>query len=330
MKEYVGYAMNKELIFLKKLIEAGNSFLSGASLARELGVSRSAVWKYSENLKADGYVIESITSKGYRFVSYSRLSAEIISARCMTSHIGKNAMVFDEVVSTNITAKELAVKGAPHGTVAAAESQTGGKGRLGRKFEAPAESGLYMSVLIRPEFSLSYAPLITSAAAVAAAEAVENLCGESVQIKWVNDLYMNGRKICGILTEAVLGLEMNNIDYAVIGIGINVRHTDFDPELRKKASSIEDEAGIIVDRNELCAAVCERLEYYLDNLEQKLHLDEYRRREMLTGRIITADTGNQRFTGKAIKIDENANLEVELEDGTIKCLSSGEAHIVQK
>ncbi|MDE6775591.1 MAG: biotin--[acetyl-CoA-carboxylase] ligase, partial [Ruminococcus sp.] len=207
--------------------------------------------------------------------------------------------------------------------------QTGGKGRLGRKFESPAGSGLYMSVLIRPDFRLAYAPLITSAAAVAAAESVENLCGKDVQIKWVNDLYMNGRKICGILTEAVLGLEMNTLDYAVIGIGINVRHTDFDPELRRKASSTEDEAGIIINRNELCAAVCGRLEYYLDNLERKVHLDEYRRREMLTGRVITAETGNQRFTGKALGIDENANLTVELDDGTIKCLSSGEAHIVQ-
>ncbi|MDE5763680.1 MAG: biotin--[acetyl-CoA-carboxylase] ligase, partial [Ruminococcus sp.] len=329
IKGYAGYIMDKKSIFLKRLTESGNSFVSGASLAHELGISRSAIWKYAESLKADGYVIESVVSKGYRLISCDCLSAEVISAKCETSHIGKNAIVFDEVVSTNITAKELAVKGAPHGTVVVSEFQTGGKGRLGRKFESPAGSGLYMSVLIRPDFKLTYAPFITSAAAVASAEAVENLCGKDVQIKWVNDLYMNGRKICGILTEAVLGLEINTLDYAVIGIGINVRHTDFDPELRKKASSVEDESGIIMDRNELCSAVCGRLEYYLDNLERKIHLDEYRRREMLTGQVITAETGNQRYTGKALGIDENANLTVQLDDGTIKSLSSGEAHIVQ-
>lgn len=255
----------------------------------------------------------------------NNLSAEKISAENKSRKIGKNIIILPETASTNTYAKVLAAKGTAHGTVILAESQTNGKGRLGRRFESPSGTGLYMSVIVRPEFDISCAPLITSAAAVAAAEAAEKLCGEEIRIKWVNDLYMNGRKICGILTEAAL--ESNKLAYAVIGIGINVRKSIFPEELRDIAASIEAETGKIIDRNILCGEILSRLEYYLDNIEKKEHLGEYRRRELLTGNHITANMGNEKIEGFAVGIDDNANLILKLPDGSEKKLTSGEANL---
>ena len=148
-------------------------------------------------------------------------------------------------------------------------------------------------------------------------------------IKWVNDLYMNGKKICGILTEASLGLEMRVLDCAVIGIGINVRSIKdcFDSELKKKATSIEDETGLVINRNRLCAELLNKLEVYLGMIEDRSFLIKYREREMLTGNIITANIGTEAIIGEALGIDDNANLIVRLPSGEIRELSSGEANL---
>ena len=320
--------MNVKTTLLNRLSRSREEYISGAELSRQLGVSRNAVWKAVKALEADGYIIESVTAKGYRLCSANnRLSAELISAENTAHELGSNVTVLRETSSTNTYAKELASKGAAHGTVVAADTQTGGKGRLGRTFESPLGKGLYMSVIIRPKFDISFAPLITSAAAAAAAEAVEELCGHEVRIKWVNDLYMNGKKICGILTEASLGLEMKTLDYAVIGIGINVLHSEFSDELKQRVTTVEDESGKIIDRNKLCGVLLGRLEYYLNGIEARLHLDEYRRRELLTGNMITANVGNKTIKGRAAGVDDNANLIIELENGERKNLTSGEANL---
>ena len=320
--------MNVKSILLRRLAEAEGEYISGSELAAELGVSRNAVWKAVKALEEEGYSIESVTAKGYRISSLNnRISPELISASLSKNSPEAPIIVLEETDSTNNAAKELASQGAPHGTVVVADRQTGGKGRLGRKFESPTGKGLYMSVVIRPEFGIACAPLITSAAAVAAAEAVEMLCPGEVRIKWVNDLYMNGRKICGILTEASLGLEMSSLEYAVIGIGINVRRHDFGDELRERVTDAESETGVQIDRNRLCAAILGRLEHYLGLIEERGHLDEYRRRELLTGNRITAETGGKRIEGVALEIDENANLTVGLDDGSRISLTSGEANL---
>lgn len=320
--------MNVKSELLSRLAKAEGKYISGSELAGELGVSRNAVWKAVKALEDEGFVIESVTAKGYRLSPDSnRISAELISAANSAERLGCSLVILDETDSTNNAAKELASQGAVHGTVVTADHQTSGKGRMGRKFVSPPGMGLYMSVVIRPEFSTLFAPLITSAAAVAAAEAVEKLCESEVQVKWVNDLYLNGKKICGILTEASLGLEANSLDYAVIGIGINVRHFDFGDELRERVTSIEDETRIRVDRNVLCAEVLARLEYRLGQIESRGHLDEYRRRELLTGNRITANVGLDRIEGIALGTDDNANLVVRLDDGSVRSLSSGEAEL---
>lgn len=308
-------------IVLKKLLESGENFISGGELSRALNISRNAVWKAVKALESEGIIIESVTAKGYRLGSSDILLPELIP--------GRNAVILKETDSTNNYAKKLASRGEPEGTVILAETQSGGKGRLGRKFESPGGCGLYMSLILRPKFDISLAPLITSAAAVAAAEAVEELCGCAADIKWVNDLYVNGRKICGILTEASLSMEMNALEYAVVGIGINTASHDFG-ELSSRVTDLESETGVRVNRCELCGKIADRLDFWMNNMEKRLHLGEYRRREILTGNMITANFGGKTVTGKALGIDENANLVIEPENGGNLALTSGEASLIRK
>ncbi len=324
--------MNVKESLLKILAEAGDEYTSGTAAAAALGVSRNAVWKAVKSLEAEGYRIESVKSRGYRIAENSnRLSPELISARLETVRLGRSLVVLDETDSTNNYAKKLASAGAVHGTTVVADRQTAGKGRLGRSFISPPGKGLYVSIVVRPEFGLDAAAMITAAAACAAAEAVEALCGQSVRIKWVNDLYMNGKKICGILTEASLGLEMKSLDYAVIGIGINVGKTgdDFGEELSRIVTSIEDETGVLVSRSALCAELLGRLELYLGRVVTREFLPEYRRRELLTGHEVTANVGGISLSGRAIGIDDNANLMILLPDGSERHLSSGEANLLR-
>ncbi len=321
--------MNVRDSLLKAFADAGSNYISGSALAEQLGVSRNAVWKAVKALENDGYIIESVTARGYRLAeNNNHLSEQLISAKVNASVLGKQIIVLDEVDSTNNYAK-IVSNDMPNGTVIVADKQTGGKGRMGRSFVSPSGKGLYMSIILHPEFSINTAPLITSAAAVATAEAIEALSKADVKIKWVNDLYINGKKIVGILTEASVDMEMRALDIAVIGIGINVRSVKgiFDEELSKRASSIEDETGEIIDRNALCAEVINSLDSYLSKIENRAYLREYRSRELLTGNIITAKVGSETVTGKALGIDRNANLMIETENGIVRSLSSGEANL---
>lgn len=322
--------MNVKEAVLKIIAESGEKYISGAQIANEIGVSRNAVWKAVKSLETEGFVFEAASNRGYRISSSNnRLSAELISAQLPNSEKEHNIIVLEETDSTNNYAKKLASNGAAGGTAVIADKQTSGKGRLGRSFSSPSGTGLYMSMIIRPKISLESAQLITACTAVAAAEAVEKLCGRDVSIKWVNDLYMNGKKICGILTEASLSLENKSLDYAVIGIGINVRsiRNIFGSELINVATSIEDETGLQISRSKLCAEIICLLEKRLDEIESRSFLDDYRRREMLTGNIISAQSGGKTITGTAVGIDDNASIIVEMCDGSRKTFSSGEANL---
>lgn len=319
--------MNVRESALKTLAGANGKFVSGAQLADKIGVSRNAVWKAVKSLENEGFAIEAVSGRGYRISPENNvLSAEIISAGLKTQ---RKITVLSETDSTNNYAKELASGGAAHGTAVIADKQTAGKGRLGRSFFSPPGTGLYLSVIIRPDMSLETAQLITACAAVAAADAVEELCGRDVSVKWVNDLYMNGKKICGILTEASLSLETKSLDYAVIGIGINVLSVKniFGQELNDIAASVEDETGVKINRNTLCSVLLNRLDERLADIESRSFLEDYRRREILTGNVITANAGGETITGTAIGIDENAGLIIKLPDGSVRALSSGEASL---
>ena len=208
------------------LTEAAGQYLSGETLAQKLGVSRNAVWKAVRLLQEEGFPIEAKKKTGYRLAQgIDLLTEETVRPYLHSRILGHPLYVYPELPSTNNTCKALVRDGAKHGTVVAANCQTAGKGRQGRTFVSPAGSGLYFSMILSKAVSLQDAPLLTACAAVAAARAIDALYSTQVQIKWVNDLYLHGKKFCGILTEGGVSLESGKLEHAIIGIGINIRNT---------------------------------------------------------------------------------------------------------
>ncbi|MCR4780274.1 MAG: biotin--[acetyl-CoA-carboxylase] ligase [Ruminiclostridium sp.] len=226
--------------------------------------------------------------------------------------------------STNLDVRALAEAGAPEGTVIAAGGQTAGRGRLGRSFYSPQDGGLYMSVLLRPALPVADSLAMTVCAASATAEAVEELTGKKAGIKWVNDIYIDGRKAVGILTEASVETD-GRINYAVTGIGINVTDMGFPEELREKAGTIGGSAEL---RPKLAAAVLRRFFAYYDRLPDKGYLSGYRRRSILTGKTIEYERGGTLYTAKAVGIDDEAKLIVITPQGGELHLGSGEVNII--
>lgn len=318
-------AVKNELI---KLFEQNRGrYLSGEEIAESLGCTRGAVWKAVKKLQSEGYDISAVTNRGYRLDS-----ADMLSAAGVEKYLGDNSgislTVYKETDSTNTRLRELAANGAPEGTAVIAGMQTGGKGRLGRKFFSPSNTGLYLSILLRPEMTAADAVRITTAAAVAVAEAVEKISGKRSDIKWVNDVYMDGRKICGILTEASFNLENGGLDYAVCGIGINV----YEPE-GGFPEDIKDIAGAVLDtpaediRNRMAAMVLENFMGYYRHLSENSFLQGYQSRLMWRGEDINIIRGSEITPAKLIDADEKCRLMVRYEDGTEDTVSSGEISI---
>ena len=232
--------MSTKSKLLELLESQKGTYLSGEELARQLQVSRAAVWKAVKTLRQEGYQIQAATNRGYALKQENDiLSREAV--RCFLEHQEAEVQVFQEISSTSRVMKQLAVeKQLPHGSLVAANSQTEGRGRKGRKFYSPESSGLYLSVLLYPKKTLRQSLEITAAAAVAVCRAVEGCCGVSLGIKWVNDLYLQEKKVCGILTEAVTDFETGEIEFAVVGIGLNLYEPKegFPEEIRRKAGAI--------------------------------------------------------------------------------------------
>lgn len=313
---------------LKQLEQNRGESVSGGALSMSLGVSRNAVWKAISKLRGEGYEIEAATNRGYRLLDGGDIiSSEGIAPYLKTEFFGREIKVFNEVDSTNNKARLLAGEGASHGLLVISDRQTAGKGRLGRSFYSPAGAGIYMSLIIRPELPAEQAVLITSCAAVAVAEAVEALSGAEAKIKWVNDVFAGGKKICGILTEAGMNAETCRLDYAVVGIGINVTNGAFPPEVAGVATSVLEQAGKKISRNRLIAEVMNRLEEQYLKLREKAFLPEYIRRSCVVGRDVTVYEGNNTYPARAVTIDESARLIVKLPDGTQKALNSGEVSV---
>jgi len=301
--------------------------VSGADMARELNVSRNAVWKVMTSLRQNGYEIEAVPNRGYRLVSVpDRLSEAEIRRWLNTKELGCELEIHERLDSTNNRAKTLAAAGAKHGMTVIADSQTGGRGRMGRSFFSPEHSGIYMTVILKPAISPDKAGLLTSLAAVAAARAVEKVSGADVKIKWVNDLYAGGKKICGILSEAGLGMETGRLDWAVVGIGINTAKMVFPEELRETASSVGNETGTAPDRNRLIAEILNEMEELYGDLETGAFLTESRKRSNVIGREITVITAGKQFPARAVDIDEEGRLIVETGEGRT-VLNSGEVSL---
>jgi len=236
---------------------------------------------------------------------------------------------FEEIDSTNRYVKELAAGGAPEGTVVIANKQSAGRGRLGRSFFSPEEKGIYMSILLRPDIELSKAVIITSMAAVAVARAVERISGITAQIKWVNDIFLNKKKVCGILTEAGIDAERQTLNYAVLGIGVNVGTMDFPEDIKDIATSVSNECGFSVEKEALIDEILKELEEWYPTLWNGEFLAESKARSILLGKEIKVLDENAlggSYPAKAVDINELGNLIIE-RDGVTQVLNSGEVSI---
>lgn len=311
---------------LKMLENNKDKALSGEAIAQKLNVSRAAVWKAVKSLKENGYEIEAVNNKGYKLLEKS----DILSVPAIKNFLKEDIslVVLNEVDSTNTYAKKLAVaEGAADKTAVVSESQTKGRGRLGRKFFSPEKSGLYMSLILRPEMTAEESLFITIGAAVAVCRAIEKQTTFKPKIKWVNDIFLNGKKVCGILTEAGSSIENRMLEYVVLGIGVNVKHTDFPEDLKDIAGSIESEDNI--SRNRLCADIInEFLEIY-KNPNREALIKEYKEKSLILGKEIEFIKNGIHYEGKASDINSEGNLVVETKDGK-EVLNSGEVSLRSK
>ena len=268
----------REQILAALEAQKGN-YLSGEALAKEFFVSRNAVWKAIAALRKEGHRIEAFTNRGYRLAPES----DVLTPQSIAACLGDMAELFtihveQSLPSTNTHLKALAAEGAPEGTVVVAQEQTAGRGRMGRSFFSPRGSGVYFSLLLRPNMRAMDATLVTTAAAVAVTDALKSVCGIDAHIKWVNDVYVGERKVCGILTEGSFNVETGAIDSIVLGIGINVEPPPegFPDELRPIAAPLYMGSAPAGVRSRLIAAVLSRFYDILPRLEEKPHLAAYR------------------------------------------------------
>ena len=314
------------------LLKQGEGPLSGEAMSRRLGVSRAAVWKAVENLRQEGYVISSATNRGYRLEeSTDLLSAGELSGALDGCLVGRELLCLPTVDSTNSEVKRQALAGKAEGLAVLADEQTGGRGRRGREFESPAGKGLYCSVLLRPECTLDELMWLTAWTAVAVCDAVEEVCGVRPGIKWTNDLVLEGRKLCGILTELGMEGESARLQYAAVGIGINVSQQaeDFGPVAAPVAISLAQALGKAPRRTDLAAALLRALDrMYREFPTQRDSWYERYRKDCLTlGKHVQVLRGNETFTGVAEDLADDFSLIVRREDGTRETVNAGDVSV---
>ena len=316
----------KERLFT--LLEARQgSFVSGEELAEALHLSRAAVSKAMKQLRQEGYAIEAVTNRGYRLSG----ECDILSEQGVKKHLNQDCQItfVPSVGSTNTVLRTLAEQGAPEGTVVIADEQTGGRGRMGRAFYSPAGSGIYLSLLLRPvNADPRQTVTLTAAAAVALCQAIETVSENGPQIKWVNDIFLNGRKICGILSEAAFGLESGAPEYVVVGVGINAYTPEggFPPELAEIAGALW-ERPVPGGKNRLAAEFVNRFWMLYTAGNPAAFLEDYRRRSLVVGKDITVIAGGKETPAHALGIDESCRLLVRYKSGETAALSYGEVRI---
>ncbi len=303
--------------------------LSGEALAGKLSVSRNAVWKAVRQLQEEGHEIQAVTNRGYQLAAHSdRLSVQSIA--CHLDGLPIAPQVFASLPSTTTHLKQLAEAGAPEGTLIVAEQQTAGYGRFGRPFHSPPDGGLYMSLLLRPGFPAQDTLCITTCAAVAVCRALERLCGVKPGIKWVNDLFLNGKKICGIGTEGALDFESGGVHYAILGIGINLYPSaqPLPPEMQEIVGTVLDRApqdGAL--RSRLLAEIIRQFWAEYPRLLEKRFFEDYRDRCFVLGRSVTIQRGGGSETAQVLSLAPDFSLRVRLEDGREELLCSGEVSL---
>lgn len=316
---------------LLALLEARRgAYLSGEEAAGRLGVSRAAVWKAVRALRADGYAIDAATNRGYRLAP----EADVLSAAGVQKYLGPACAalclrVLEETPSTNAQLREEAAAGAPEGTALIAARQTAGRGRLGRSFYSPAGTGVYLSLLLRPaHLAPERAVRVTTMAAVAMCEAVEQVSGRAAAVKWVNDVFVGGKKVCGILTEGSFGMEDGRLEYLVLGVGMNAYEPagGFPADIAGVAGAIY-EAPQPDGKNRLAAAFLNRFMALWAAPEESAYAREYRRRSFVLGRRVTVLSREGTRSALALDVDEECRLVVRYDNGTLGRLSSGEISV---
>ena len=312
---------------LKILIDNKGKSVSGETIADQLFCSRNAVWKAIKSLRDEGYTIDAVTNKGYSLVDDGGVFSSISVEKRLKNDC--KVIVLESVDSTNNYLKKLAENGEKENTVVIAECQSSGKGRLGRNFFSP-KSGLYLSILLRPDFSAEKSLFITTAAAVAVSDAIEEVSGKKTGIKWVNDIFIGKKKVCGILTEASVDFETGGLYYAVLGIGVNIYHPDddFPPEIRDIAGAVFDEKPCDKDlKQKLAAAVINNFFNIYNNIESSDFMQRYKQKSCVLGKEIFVLKNETKTKATVLDIDEKAGLVVKYENGEVKTLSSGEVSI---
>lgn len=305
-------------------------FISGEKISYELGISRSAVWKHINTLREEGYEIESMPKNGYKLLSSPDiLTLEEIEEYLTTDFIGRKVYYLDSLASTNMKAKEMAFN-EREGTIIIAEEQTKGKGRLGRNWVSPKGKGIWMSIILKPKMAPSEVAKLTLIGAAAVNEALGQI-GIGTCIKWPNDILIQNKKVCGILTE--MSCELNMINYVIMGIGINVNldREDFNEELIDKATSLKIVTGSKTDRKRLTAMILNHFEdLYIPfkergDISKTIHIS--RENSILIGREIRIIREDTEYIGQALDIDDEGQLIVKYKDGKVEEVFSGEVSI---
>ncbi|SEV84426.1 biotin--[acetyl-CoA-carboxylase] ligase [[Clostridium] fimetarium] len=313
-----------------KVLRNSDKYISGQSICDELGISRTAVWKYMNQLKEDGYGIEATQNKGYNITKYPDVLTEVeLGSLFETAFFGNKIYFYDEIDSTNNEAKKKAEDGAKQGTLVIAECQNGGRGRRGKKWISPSGSGIWMSFVLKPTIHPYGASMITLVAALSVVSALKNIKGLECNIKWPNDIVANGKKICGILTE--MSSELDAVNYVIIGIGININSTEFDEEISDIASSVFLETGLTIKRSQVVADFAKYFEKYYSIFMQTQDLrgliDEYNGLLVNVGKEVKINNINSQFIGNAIGINDKGELLVKKQDGSVEKVIAGEVSV---
>ena len=315
---------------LALLEDSKGTFFSGEEIARTLQVSRAAVWKAVNALREDGYTIDAATNKGYRLSPDSDILSPQGTRRFLKpEYRDLDLTVLPTAPSTNALVREKANQGRPEGCVIVACEQTDGRGRYGRQFFSPIDSGVYLSLLLRPTaYSPQQATCLTAAAAAAMCQAIEAVTGQQPGIKWVNDIFLHGKKVCGILTEAAVGLETGALDYMVLGAGVNLY-----PPVKGFPEEIQPIAGSVLERscpeakNRLVGEFLNRFWDFYTHPECRTYLEDYRSRSLAIGQNVTVLSAGRAVSAYAYGIDDDFRLLVRYENGDTEALSYGEIRI---
>lgn len=313
-----------------ELLRRQEGFLSGEDIGRELSITRAAVWKGIKKLREEGYEIEAVTNRGYRLTNPETMyNKRELEQGLKTKTMGQSIYFYEETDTTNNRARELAQEGAPEGTLVVAEKQTAGRGRRGKVWESPLGTGIWMSLVLRPQIMPAEASVLTLLCGLATAEAIEAETGLSAGIKWPNDILINGKKAVGILTE--MDCEMSQVHFVIPGIGINVNTASFPPEIVDIATSLYLECGKTVSRRRLVHKVLERLEEHYETFLRTgsftAMLEDYRKHCITLGKEVHV-LGREPFFAEALDITPEGELLVRRADnGKEEVVFSGEVSI---